>query len=167
MADPLRNNRPLTTTVYPDPAAGSSATSPRPNEDTAGLLPEHATDQPLGEWPRESRRVLRGTRARRREGRGTFDAMKQKVGPVADFMQSRAAELRRRFQVIQGRVKSGELREEMRDRASNLAGNATNRARKVRSRAEYYARNYPLHFIAGCAAAGFVIGFLLRMGRDE
>ena len=37
----------------------------------------------------------------------------------------------------------------------------------ARARTETYADKKPLQFIAGVALAGFAIGFLLRMGRDE
>ena len=143
----------------PVPVTGAPA-------DVAGLLPEQATDKPLGEWPP-------GIKA---EGRlaDTGDAVGTVLGvavhtvrQIPEFMQDRAAYLRRRFRIIRGRVKSGQLQDEMKDRASEVTDEASRQVRDLRNRAESYARNNPLHFIAGAAAAGFVIGFLLRMWRDE
>jgi ElaB/YqjD/DUF883 family membrane-anchored ribosome-binding protein len=75
--------------------------------------------------------------------------------------------MRHRLRIIRGRFEAGELQEQMRDRASDLTNEASRQARIARSRAEFYARNYPLQFIGGAVVAGFVVGFLLRMGRDE
>jgi len=177
MADPVRNDEPLSDIRFPE-------TSPRPGPvplartpaDTAGLLPEHATDKPLGEWPRETLEDLRRSRESREPS--TFDNLKEqssnaletlreKTRPVTDFVQNRVADMRHRFRVIRGRMRSGELQDEVRGRASELTDEASRQARVARHRAELYARNYPLQFIAGAAAAGFAIGFLLRMWRDE
>ena len=181
MAEPVRNDEPLSDIRFPE-------TSPRPGPvpvtrtpaETAGLLPERATDKPLGEWPRETLDGLRESRFEREEysgeskfddlkeqGANALDALREKARPVTDFVQDRVADMRYRFRVIRGRVRSGELQEDLRDRASDLSNEASRQARIARSRAEFYARNYPFQFIAGVAAAGFAIGFLLRMWRDE
>jgi ElaB/YqjD/DUF883 family membrane-anchored ribosome-binding protein len=176
MADPVRNDEPLSDIRFPE-------TSPRPGPvpvartpaDSAGLLPERATDKPLGEWPPETLESVRGQRESSRDtldnlksqGANALDTLREKARPVTDFVQDRVADMRYRFRVIRGRLRSGELQDELRDRTSDLTDEASRKARMARNRAEFYARNYPLQFIGGAAAAGFVIGFLLRMWRDE
>ncbi len=177
MAEPVRNDEPLSSMRL-------SESSPRPGPvpvtrtpaDTAGLLPERATDKPLGEWPRETLDDLRDEPEMREpgtfdnlkeQGANALDTLREKARPVTDFVQDRVADARHRFRIIRGRVESGELQDDLRDRASELSGEASRKAREARSRAEFYARNYPLQFIGGAAVAGFVIGFLLRMWRDE
>jgi ElaB/YqjD/DUF883 family membrane-anchored ribosome-binding protein len=183
MADPVRNDDPLSSMRFPEsPTKRNPASVTRSDEEVAGYLPEQATDKPLGEWTPESLEDLRESRhARVREARAMrraqvpegapettrLDAVKNKVRPITDFVQNRASDMRHRFEVIRGRVRSGDLQSELKDRASDLGDTASRHARTARNRAEYYARNYPLQFIAGAAAAGLAIGFLLRMWRDE
>jgi ElaB/YqjD/DUF883 family membrane-anchored ribosome-binding protein len=163
MAERVFNEEPLSssrsaasvTRYGPVPVKGEPA-------DVAGLLPEHATQKPLGQWPRATLRELR--RGRREERiRATVDRVK----PVVAKLQERLDELRHRFGVVRGRIESGELQEELRSRASYYGDEVTRRAREARARTEAYANEKPLQFIAGVAVAGFAIGFLLRMGRDE
>lgn len=177
MAEPVRKDEPLSSMRFPETSArpGPVPVTSAP-ADSAGLLPERATDKPLGEWPRETLDDLRGTGESQQpgtldnlkeQGGNALDTLREKARPVTDFVQDRVADMRHRFRVIRGRVQSGELQDEMKDRASELTDEASRQARVVRTRAEFYARNYPLQFIAGAAAAGFAIGFLLRMWRDE
>jgi ElaB/YqjD/DUF883 family membrane-anchored ribosome-binding protein len=130
-------------------------------------LPEKATDKPLGEWTPEALEDLRESRAWFQKQNSRFRSVREKVAPLTDFVQDRASDARRRLHVIRGRFKSGEVQQQWRGRASGFAEEASRRVGVARSRAEHYARKYPLQFIAGTAAAGFVIGFLLRMWRDE
>jgi ElaB/YqjD/DUF883 family membrane-anchored ribosome-binding protein len=177
MADPVRNDEPLSSMRFPETSARPGPVPvTRTPADTAGLLPERARDKPLGEWPRETLDDLRESRESREpgtldnlkeQGANALDTLREKTRPVTDFVQDRVADARHRFRVIRGRVKSGELQEGLRDRASELGDQASRQARFARNRAEFYARNYPFQFIAGLAAAGFAIGFLLRMWRDE
>jgi len=177
MADPVRNDEPLSSMRFPETSARPGPVPvTRTPADTAGLLPEHATDKPLGAWPRETLDDLRESRESResdtldnlkKQSANALDTLREKARPVTDFVQDRVADMRHRLRIIRGRVESGELQEELRDRASELGDEASRQARRARSRAEFYARNFPLQFIAGAAAAGFAIGFLLRMWRDE
>lgn len=170
MAEPVRDDEPLSSTKFPEsPSRPGPVPVVAEPADVAGLLPERATDKPLGEWPAETIRDLRVSRFRT-----TGDAVGNALGvavhtarQIPEFMQDRASDLRHRFRLIRGRVKSGELQDELKERASEITDEASRQARVARTRAEFYARNYPLQFIAGAAAAGFVIGFLLRIGRDE
>jgi ElaB/YqjD/DUF883 family membrane-anchored ribosome-binding protein len=183
MAEPVRNDDPLSSMRFPE-----SSPKHRPErvshskEDVAGYLPEQATNKPLGEWTPESLEDLRESRhARVREARAMrrarlpelgpetnkVDSVKSKIRPLTDFVQNRASDAKHRFKVIRGRMRTGDLQSEWKDRASGFGDRASRHAREARNRAEYYARNYPLQFIGGAAAAGFAIGFLLRMWRDE
>jgi|WetSurMetagenome_2_1015567.scaffolds.fasta_scaffold767495_1 ElaB/YqjD/DUF883 family membrane-anchored ribosome-binding protein len=177
MADPVRNDEPLSSMRLPETEARPGPVPvTRTPTDTAGLLPERATDKPLGEWPRETLDDLRDAGEPRepntvdnlkQKGASALDTLRDKTRPVADFVQDRVADMRYRLRIIRGRVESGELQGELRDRATEIGDEASRQARIARSRAEFYARNFPLQFIAGAAAAGFAIGFLLRMWRDE
>ena len=176
MAEPVRNDEPLSSMRFPETSARPG---PVPVADgpanSAGLLPERATDKPLGEWPRETLDEIRDLRTPgeskiedlKEQGASAIDTLREKARPVTNFVQDRVADMRHRFRVIRGRMRSGELQDEIKDRATELSDEASRQARIARTRAEFYARNYPLQFIAGAAAAGFAIGFLLRMWRDE
>ncbi len=92
---------------------------------------------------------------------------------LGGMMQDRMSELKQKFRVIAGR-RSAEIRDRASDmtdeaqrKASELASEAKREARVWEFRARLYARRAPFQFIAGAAAAGFAIGFLLRMWRDE
>jgi ElaB/YqjD/DUF883 family membrane-anchored ribosome-binding protein len=168
MAEPVRNDEPLSSMRFPESQSRPGPVPVTRTSDAAGLLPEHGTDQPLGEWPADVREDIAADRDRSgNEFRSTLDTVREKVRPVTDFLQDRASDLRHRFRVIRGRMQTGELQDDVKDRASEIADQASRQARVARNRAEFYARNYPLQFIAGAAAAGFAIGFLLRIGRDE
>jgi ElaB/YqjD/DUF883 family membrane-anchored ribosome-binding protein len=133
--------------------------------DVAGLLPQHATEKPLGEWPAEAFHEHRADRTW--ESSDVFHTFIYKARPMVESLQEQLLDLRHRLRIVRGRIESGELQDELKDRASVIADEASRQARLARTRAEFYARNYPLQFIAGAAVAGFAIGFLLRMGRDE
>jgi ElaB/YqjD/DUF883 family membrane-anchored ribosome-binding protein len=164
MAEPVRKDKGLRPMRVPEsPTRQGPVSAKVSGEDVAGLLPAQATNKPLGEWTREALEDLRQSRAWSQKQANPFRAVREKVRPLTNFMQDRASDARHRFQVIRGRVQSGELQ----GRASDFADEASRHAQIARSRAEHYARNYPLQFIAAVAAAGFAIGFLLRMWRDE
>ena len=195
MAEPVRKDEPLSSMRFPDSpsSTGNARPGPVPVEritestlseplvsgglasetiDTDHQLPERATSKPLGEWPQSGRLTDRDLDPA--DFSSTTDTINNVVGAVVDrakqipgFMSDRMVDLKRKFRVIRGRVESGELQGEIKDRASELADEASSKARYARSRAEFYARNYPLQFIGGAAAVGFVVGFLLRLGRDE
>jgi len=173
MAEPVRNDEPLSDIRFPESPRPGPVPVTRSGADTAGLLPERATDKPIGEWPRETLDDLRDFRQRddtdRNSSTGSdiLNNLREKARPVTEFVQDRIADFRDRFDMIRGRFESGELQAEVKDRASELSDEASRQARVARHRAEFYARNYPLQFIGGAAAAGFAIGFLLRMWRDE
>ena len=117
--EPLNSARsPAATRYGPVPVKGEPA-------DVAGLLPEHATQKPLGQWPRAT---LRDLRRRRREER--IRATVDRVRPVVVKLQERLDELSYRFGVIRSRIESGELKEELRSRASYYADEASRRARE-------------------------------------
>ena len=63
--------------------------------------------------------------------------------------------------------RASQIAEEASDRASEIADEAKLQARVWETRARHYARHYPFQFIGSVAAAGFSIGFLLRLWREE
>jgi ElaB/YqjD/DUF883 family membrane-anchored ribosome-binding protein len=179
MADPLRRDDPVNT--IPESASGSEAIRPGPVavRSAAGantiqderLLPETATDKPLGEWTPEALEDLRQARAEREEYDSYLSSVAQLLTSSARRVvrnaQDRAEDLRRRFELIRGRVQSGELQEDVREHTAEMADRASERIRYARYQMRYCAQKYPLHFVAGTAVAGFAIGFLMRMWRDE
>lgn len=176
MAEPLRNDDPLSSTRWLESPSGTAAprpVSPRAAEPVA-LLPEETPSRPLGEWPEPE-----PPRDTRLESAG--EAVGSAIGTVVNEarelpnrLQGGVQNLKRRFQVISGRAKSGELKQrasELTDQAqekvSELTDQATREARHWEFRARLYAIRFPFQFIAGAAATGFVVGFLLRLWRDE
>lgn len=182
MAEPVRNDEPLSSMRWAE--SPSSETPPsRAAEPTANnrvaLLPEDTPSRPLGEWPRgEATEAAIPPRDRRLEDAG--EAVGQAIGTVINEarelpgkLHGRVSELRRRFRVISGRgpgslkQRASELSEEAEERVSDLSREARRQARHWEFRARLYAYRDPLKFIASAAAAGFVLGFLLRLWRDE
>lgn len=203
MAEPVRKDGPLSDLQFPESPGSTGNARPGPVQverrtEISGeqpLLPQNATDQPLGEWPaaREEREWQSGQRtgllaedlasARlpdRRMGDAALHgdkryAASESVGDRVNFIVGRArhivadrvSHLRRRFEVIRSRAERSDFPERLKERASEYAGEAQRQAAIYRNRAQRYANSNPLQFIAGAAAAGFVVGFLLRMWRDE
>jgi ElaB/YqjD/DUF883 family membrane-anchored ribosome-binding protein len=176
MAEPVRSDEPLSSVRFPESPSRKESSPPRQvpitqaeSSNAQQRLPEHATQQPLGEWPAEvrERRYVGGRERDFSKSEDVGTALGSAVQKVSGFMQDRMQNLKHRFRVIRGRAQSGELQEDLKSRASDVADEASRRARQARTRAEYFANNYPLQFIAGAAVAGFAVGFLLRMWRDE
>jgi ElaB/YqjD/DUF883 family membrane-anchored ribosome-binding protein len=180
MAEPLRNDEPLSTMRFPEsPAAGSTGVTPVSGmSEPAGLLPDTLPDRPLGAWPEGSG----FSEDRSNDGRlsNAGDKVGSAIGAVVNqtkefggMMQDRMSELKQKFRVIAGRRsteikdRTSELTDEAQQRASELADEARREVRHWEFRARIYARDYPFKLIGGAAAAGFVIGFVLRMWRDE
>ena len=179
MAEPLRNDEPLSSMRFPEsPEAPrkerplSTAGSPEP----AGLLPETLPDRPIGEWPEE----LPETSSHRDRMNDAGEKVGTAIGTVVNQTRElsgrakdRVQDLQQRFRVIAGRQSTqlqervSEFSDEAQERASEFADEARREMRQWESRARYYARNYPFQFIGGVAATCFVIGFLLRLWRDE
>jgi ElaB/YqjD/DUF883 family membrane-anchored ribosome-binding protein len=173
MADPVRSDDFSNSMRFPEAPSspGSTRTGPQAvfPADTLNPqyeLPERATDKPLGEWPE-------GTFPRRRyhaaaENAGErLGSMVNRARQLPDYMSDRMRDLKQRFRVLRGRAGDSDVANNLRQQASGVADAAARIARKASSRAEYYANNYPVQFIAAAAAMGFFVGFLLRMGRDE
>ncbi len=165
MAEPARKDELLSSMRFSESPFPTSAGYLNDTAVGQPLLPENATDQPLGAWPKD-------------DVQGRYDATAETVGnalgtvvhtakKIPNFMQDRAEYLRKRFRVIRGRAMSGDLEKDVREQASVLADETTRELQEARSRAEYYAHNCPLQFIAGTAAAGFAVGFLLGLWRDR
>jgi ElaB/YqjD/DUF883 family membrane-anchored ribosome-binding protein len=178
MAEPVRNDEPLSSMRFPQSTASGESlrTGPVPvtRVDTLGdrTLPETAEPHaPIGEWPEGSGFDDDLRTDSYDAGSSTVENLKENLGNAAhkasNFLQGRARAARRRLEVIRGRAQSGELQEDLRARANDLAQTAQRQARVARSRAEFYARNYPVQFIGAAAAGAFAVGFLLRMWRDE
>jgi len=182
MAEPLRKDEPLSNTRWPESPSSATPSNrvavPTAN-DRVALLPEDTPSRPLGEWPYTDRtEAATPSRDKRLEDAG--EAVGQAIGTVITEakelpgkIQDRVSDLRRRFQVISGRSsrdlkqRASELTDEAEERFTDLSREASREARHREFRARLYANRYPLKFIAGAAAAGFVVGFLLRLWRDE
>ncbi len=105
------------------------------------------------------------------------------VNRTKDFggnVQDRMSELKKKFRVISGRRSSdlkdratdlkgraAQLSDETQRRASELAQRAKQEARHWEARARGYAQDSPFRFVGIAAAAGFAIGFLLRLWRTN
>jgi ElaB/YqjD/DUF883 family membrane-anchored ribosome-binding protein len=88
-------------------------------------------------------------------------AVGKAVGKVRELPRQ-MAELKERFTVIRGRA-----RESATSTAEEFRQNARQRAYQARTRVEQVAHEYPLQFILAVGAAGFVLGFALRVWRSS
>ncbi|HWR16029.1 MAG TPA: hypothetical protein VN577_14465 [Terriglobales bacterium] len=173
MAEPVRNDEPLSSMRYPESPGSSVRPGPVPVErsidysNSQALLPETATEQSLGEWPHERHSSDFDQEHRSSGVANVLNTVKDKARQIPGFVSDRVEDLRYRFRLIRGRAKESDVADRIKDQASELADTASRQARFARNRAQYYARNYPLQFIAGSAATAFVVGFLLRVWRDE
>jgi hypothetical protein len=183
MAEPVRNDEPLSSMRWPESPSGS--TPPRrvgvpTASDPVALLPEDTPSRPLGEWPRAdtTEAAIPSRTERRLENAG--EAVGEAIGVAINEarqlpgkLQGRVSDLRRRFRVISGggygslKQRASGFSDEAEERLSELSREASREARHWEFRARLYAIRFPLQFIAGAAAAGFAVGFLLRLWRDE
>ena len=179
MAEPVRNNDPLSDMRWPETVDGSNnPNAMRPNEPIA-LLPEDTPSRPLGEWPYSdiTEAAVPETDTRlHNAGEAVGTAIGTVVNQAKDIpnrLQGGVEHLKRRFRVIAGGGSAGlaqrasDLTGEASDRVAELAAETKAQAWLWETRARHYARNYPLQFIGSAAAAGFTIGFLLRLWREE
>jgi ElaB/YqjD/DUF883 family membrane-anchored ribosome-binding protein len=181
MAEPVRNDEPLSTMRFPEsPSRSADAPGPVPLNnlpEPAGLIPDTLPDRPLGAWPPVDGEE-RFTRTDRLDNTGervgsALGAVVNQTRELTDRVQDRVRDMKHRLQVIASRRsadvkdRAAELADEAQHRASQFTDDARHQARRFEFRARLYARNSPFQFIGGAAAAGFVIGFLLRMWRDE
>lgn len=183
MAEPVRNDEPLSSMRWPE--SPSSEAAPRPSGvpssvQPAALLPEDTPSRPLGEWPRSDITEAAIPRSTERRLENAGEAVGQAIGTVIHEarelpgrVQGRMSDLKKKFKVISGRgsadlkQRASELSDEAQEKLSELSHEARREARHWEFRARLYACRFPLQFIAGAAAAGLAIGFLLRLWRDE
>ena len=181
MADPVRNDEPLSSMRWPKSPSGTIApipTSARVSGEVA-LLPEDTPSRPLGEWPYNDRTEAAIPSDNRLQTAGeavgaALGTVVSEAGRIPERIQEGVEGLKRRFRVITGgagaeelKDRAAELTDEAQQRISEYATDASREARHWEFRARLYAIRYPLKFVAGAAAAGFAIGFLLRLWRDE
>jgi len=133
-----------------EPALDERLSPPIPPERE---LPLHSVNVPRPDAAAENPR-LRDTA----ESVGT--AVGKAVHKVRDLPR-RVSEMRERLVVIRGRT-----REDATSTAAELKENARQKMYEARNRAQYYAREYPLEFLAAVAGVGFVFGFALRIWRS-
>ena len=160
MAEPVRTE-PLSEMRFPEPAAappvrnelrpigGDGSRTLPPGDSVSGLLPESTVESRSG------------------RNAAVADQARDAINVAVDRARQTAEILRERFDDVMERLESGELQEDVRRRTEYLADQATQRAREIRYLTRRYAEQYPVQFIAGVAAAGFALGFVLRMWRDE
>jgi ElaB/YqjD/DUF883 family membrane-anchored ribosome-binding protein len=94
----------------------------------------------------------------------TADALGSAVGSAVEnvrHLPQRLQEMKQRFTVIRGRTQK-----QAASKAADLKETARERAQAARTVAAYYAREYPLHVIAGAAGVGFILGIALRIWRS-
>lgn len=170
MAEPVRNDEPLSSMRLP---LSEASTRPGPvvvSTSADRALPESAEPHaPLGEWPEGSLPPTGGDwRESGAEKMGELrENLENAYYRTSSFLRGRMRILRTRADVLKSRIESGELQDTARARAEELRDQASRQARMARARAEFYGRNYPLQVIAGVAAGAFLLGFVLRMWRDE
>ena len=173
MAEPVRNDEPLSSIRFPQ-SEPSTRPGPTPLERTLDplatkALPETAEPHaPLGEWPEES---FGEDSDRRGLGAETVRDLREDLENAycraSNFLRGRMRILRARTDLLKERVQSGELQETAHARAEEIRDTASRQVRLARARAEFYGHNYPLQVIAGVAAGAFLLGFVMRMWRDE
>ncbi len=93
------------------------------------------------------------------------EAVGSAVGSAVEAVRNlpdRVQDVKERFGVIQGRAQK-----QAASAAEQWKWRAKARVRSARLRTHEFAQEYPLHVIAGVAAAGFVLGFVLRIWRSR
>ena len=106
-------------------------------------------------------------------GPSATEQIRQTAQEKMQTAQEKVAELRERAgtAVEQARIQATAKLEEARATASRMArearGMATERARMVRQRAARLTEERPLAVLAGIAAAAFLLGIFLRVGRGK
>lgn len=178
MAEPVRNDEPLSSNRFPQSPSTTEPARPGPvplvrpidTLNSKALSESAEPHAPLGEWPKGTLRSERINEGDYSES-GTAEVLRHRLEKVAQktnsFVHDRITTVRSRFKSIRSRAESGELQNDLKERANELAETASRKASSARSRAELYARNHPVQFIAGSAATAFAIGFFLRMWRDD
>jgi ElaB/YqjD/DUF883 family membrane-anchored ribosome-binding protein len=178
MAEPVRNDDPLSAIRWPETPSNSSVRSEAP---TPPLTPEQNAGYSVGEWPHrqmtEAAVVPVSDDSRLHdvsEAVGTaLGAVVNEARELPARLQGRMGELKRRFQVISGRgtAELAERASEWSEEAeSKIAGTANEARREIfrwQVRARLYARSEPFRFVAAAAIAGLSVGFLLGLWRDE
>jgi ElaB/YqjD/DUF883 family membrane-anchored ribosome-binding protein len=87
------------------------------------------------------------------------------VGAAVDrvrHLPQRFGDMKQRLTLIRGRA-----RDQAAVSTTDLSRTAQEKARQVRTRAEFYANEYPVESILAIAGAAFVLGVLLRVWRSS
>ena len=116
---------------------------------------EYPRSRPLGEIPREPAPRLH-------DAAETVGAAVGSAVNKARDLPRQFSEMKERFTIVRGRV-----REDTATTASELRENAKQKFEQAQTRAEHYAHEFPLQFILGVGAFGFVIGMFLRAWRSN
>lgn len=95
--------------------------------------------------------------------RNTAESVGNAVGRAVNKVRTlprRVSSMKERFTVIRGGGGEGAS-------AADIKETARQRIDEARSRARYYAHEYPVEFIATAGAAAFALGFILRVWRSS
>jgi hypothetical protein len=116
---------------------------------------ESRDSRPLGEIPGEPAHRLRETAE-------TVGSAVGRAVNMARDLPRRVEEMKERFTIIRGRAK-----EDAAATAEEVRETAKHKMRQAQTRVQFYAREYPIEFILGVGAFGFVIGMFLRAWRSS
>lgn len=144
----------------PEPRISPPIASVSPDRE----LPERATPGAIGEWPTRTT-APGGHQPADRAGYvlGTAAGRARQLGTRLQYqVQDRIDDLRSRFQLIRGRASQN-----VEETAADVEREARQNLSQLRSRAQYFAHEYPIHFVLGAAASAFLIGFVLGWWRES
>lgn len=143
------------------PEEASPANNPRLNQTAESI------GTAVGSTVREMKSRFRVVKGGAQESIwSTTDDLKQRAGETVEQAKQRASEA-----VQQASSKASEVLDNAKERASAAMDTARAKASEsmqaARNRAAYLKEEYPMQVVMGAAAAGFVLGVVLRIWRSN